>query len=400
MRRTMRCSLPDCSALTELRLARRAARSSCARLIRVALLASALPLHAPAARAQRAPDTTFAGLVARLSEPGGYFDSDNIITNESSYLFVSSQLAKVGVHGGVYVGVGPDQNFSYVALIRPSIAFLLDVRRDNMLEHLLFKSLFALSRNRLEYLCLLLGKPFPPDADQWSGRSIGSIIEYLEKTPTESTTVAAAREASNARIAGFRIPLDARDRSMIDRYRSQFVAEGLETRYSSLGRNNRMDYPSFAQLIVATDRSGRAIGYLADEEAFQFVRSMQLRDRIVPVVGNVAGDKAVRAIGAYASERGLAVSAFYLSNVEQYLINRDGGFDEYARNVKALPHDSASVIIRSYFGRFGMTHPLYVPGRSSLSTSMIEPIDSFLKRVAAGEIRTYADLVFNGYVKP
>jgi hypothetical protein len=400
MRRTMRCSLPDSSALTDRRSTAPSARHSRARVIRVLLFASALSLHAGGARAQRAPDTTFAGLVARLSEPGGYFDSDNIITNESSYLFVSGQLAKVGVRGGVYVGVGPDQNFSYVALIRPSIAFVIDVRRDNMLEHLLFKSLFALSRNRLEYLCLLLGKPFPPDADQWSGRSIGSIIEYLQRTPTESTTVAAAREASNARITGFRIPLDGRDRAMIDRYRAQFVADGLETRYSSLGRNNRMDYPSLAQLIVATDRSGRTIGYLADEDAFQFVRTMQLHDRIVPVVGNVAGDKAVRAIAAYASERGLVVSAFYLSNVEQYLINRDGGFDEYARNVRALPRDSASVIIRSYFGRFGMTHPLYVPGRFSLSTSMIEPIDSFLKRVAAGEVRTYADLVFNGYVKP
>jgi hypothetical protein len=350
--------------------------------------------------AQRAADPEFAALVARLSEPGGYFDSDNIVTNEASYLFVSSQLAKVGVHGGVYIGVGPDQNFSYVALIKPSIAFMLDIRRDNMLEHLLFKSLFALSRNRLEYLCLLFGKPFPPDAERWAGRTAKAIIDYIEKTPTDSAAAAAAREASNARITAFGIPLDARDRAMIDRYRSEFVADGLETRYSSLGRNNRFDYPTFGQLILATDRSGRAIGYLADEDAFQFVRAMQLHDRIVPVVGNVAGDKAVRAIGEYAAQRGLRVSAFYLSNVEQYLINRDGGFDEYTRNVKLLPHDSTSVIIRSYFGRFGMTHPLYVPGPYTLSTSMIEPIDSFLRRVAAGGVRTYADLVFSGYVKP
>lgn len=351
-------------------------------------------------RAQRALDTSFAALVGRLSEPGGYFDSDNIITNEASYLFVSSQLAKVGVHGGVYIGVGPDQNFSYVALIRPSIAFMLDIRRDNMLEHLLFKSLFALSRNRLEYLCLLFGKPFPPDVDRWTSRSITAILDYIQRTPTESTAVAASREASNARISALKVPLDARDRAMIDRYRGEFVEDGLETRYSSLGRNNRMDYPTFGELILATDRAGRAIGYLADEDAFQFVRAMELHGRIVPVVGNVAGDKAVRAIGEYATEHGLRVSAFYLSNVEQYLINRDGGFDEYVRNVKALPHDSASVIIRSYFGRFGRTHPLYVPGRFTLSTSMIEPIDSFLRRVAAGDVRTYTDLVFNGYVKP
>jgi hypothetical protein len=82
------------------------------------------------------------------------------------------------------------------------------------------------------------------------------------------------------------------------------------------------------------------------------------------------------------------------------LLTRDGGFDAYARNVRTLPHDSTSVIIRSYFGRFGMTHPLFVQGVSSISTSMIEPIDTFLRAVAAGDIRTYADLVFNGYVTP
>ena len=81
--------------------------------------------------------------MARTSEPGGYFDSDNIITNEGSYLQVASQLARVHTHGGVYIGVGPDQNFSYVALVRPAIAFMIDIRRDNLLEHLLFKSLFA-----------------------------------------------------------------------------------------------------------------------------------------------------------------------------------------------------------------------------------------------------------------
>jgi hypothetical protein len=127
---------------------------------------------------------------------------------------------------------------------------------------------------------------------------------------------------------------------------------------------------------------------------------MQMRDRIVPVVGNVAGDRAVKAIGAYAREHGLKVSGFYLSNVEQYLLTRDGGFDEYAANVKALPHDSTGVIIRSYFGRFGTAHPLFTPGRGTISASMIERIDSFLKRFQAGEIHSYPDLVFSGYLPP
>lgn len=360
-------------------------------------VAVAAPVRAPA-NAQRTANTSFATLVARLSEANGYFDSDNIITNEVSYLQVASQLEKLGTRGGVYVGVGPDQNYSYLAIIRPQIAFMLDIRRDNLLEHLLFKSLFAMSRNRLEYLCLLLGKPVPSDVERWSVRPITDIIAYLEKTPTDSVTAAATRRASNDRIVRFGIPLDTHDREMIDRYRGQFVLEGLETRYSSLGRNNRMNYPSFGQLIAERDRAGKQRGYLADEAAFQLVRAMHAEGRIVPVVGNVAGDKALRAIGQYAVDRKLRVSALYVSNVEQYLMNRDGGFDTYARNVKALPRDSTSVIIRSYFGR--AQHPLYVASLRNLSTSMIEPIDAFARAHTAGELLSYDRLVFARYITP
>jgi YD repeat-containing protein len=349
--------------------------------------------------AQRAADTSFAGVVARLSEAGGYFDSDNIVTNEASYLHVASQLAKVGVHGGAYIGVGPDQNFSYIALIHPTVAFMLDVRRDNMLEHLLYKSLFVLSRNRLEFLLRLLGKPIPADVDAWANRSIADLLAYVNGGRVDSQAVQSTRRASNERILKFGVPLTVRDQQVIDRYRSTFITEGLDTRFSSLGRNNRYDYPSLGRLIMETDRDGRHLSYLADEKSFQYVRTMQLNDKIIPVVGNVAGDKAVRAIAAYATEHGLKVSAFYLSNVEQYLMGRDGGFDEYVKNVRALPRDSTSVIIRSYFGR-GMPHPLYVPSAGNVSVSMIEPMNSFLRAYAAGELASYSAVVFERYVKP
>jgi hypothetical protein len=355
---------------------------------------------ATTARAQRLSDSTFTALVTHMSEPGGYFDSDNIVTNEASYLQIASQLQKVGTHGGVYIGVGPDQNFSYIAMIRPRIAFMLDIRRDNLLEHLLFKSLFAVARNRMEYLCLLFGKPVPPDVERWTGRPPGEILAELASIKVDSQTVRATAKASNDRIAGYEIPLDKQDRETIDRYRAAFVSEGLDTRYSSIGRNNRDDYPSFGILMMETDREGHQSSYLADESAFQFVRSMQQENRIVPIVGNVAGKGALKAVANYATQHNLVVSAFYLSNVEQYLMGREGGFDDYAKNLGLLPHDSESVIIRSYFGRLGPAHPLYVPARGNISTSMIEPMSSFLRAYATGQIRTYGDLAFNRYITP
>jgi len=88
----------------------------------------------------------FAQYVDQWSEPEGYFDTDNFITNETSYLHVIPELQKRTAPGGVYIGVGPDQNFSYIARLRPSEAFIVDIRRDNLLLHLLFKAIFASSR--------------------------------------------------------------------------------------------------------------------------------------------------------------------------------------------------------------------------------------------------------------
>src|SRR5437868_7743019 len=107
---------------------------------------------------QQSGVTPFASAIAALSEAGGYFDTDNLISNESSYLQVIPELQRRGVHGGAYIGVGPDQNFTYIAEVRPAIAFIIDIRRDNILLHLFFKALFQLSRTREDYLSMLFGR--------------------------------------------------------------------------------------------------------------------------------------------------------------------------------------------------------------------------------------------------
>src|ERR1051325_1873390 len=109
----------------------------------VATLLAALFIATTAASTPRGAKDhkAFAALSARLSEPGGYFDSDNLISNETSYQHVLGKLKEFNVTGGVYIGVGPDQNFTYIAKIRPKLAIIIDIRRDNLLQHLLFKSL-------------------------------------------------------------------------------------------------------------------------------------------------------------------------------------------------------------------------------------------------------------------
>ena len=355
-------------------------------------LAGQAPAAAPAAPTAPESARAFGRLVERLSEPGGSFDTDNLISNERGYLHVLGALARLGVRGGAYVGVGPDQNFSYIARVRPSVAFVVDVRRDNLLQHLMFKALFARARNRAEYLALLLGRPAPADVARWADRPVDAVVAYLDSMPATAESARAAREVVLAGARGSGVALTAADLATIARFHQAFVDAGLGLQFTSTGRAPRSYYPTLRQLVLERDLEGNQASYLAREADFQFVKALQRRDLVVPVVGDLAGPHALAAIGDVVRQRGEQVSAFYTSNVEDYLM-RGGSFGRYARTVAALPRDRRSVIVRSYFGgNFGERHPDAVPGY--FSTQLVQTIDAFATDVAAGGYASYRDLVF------
>lgn len=294
-------------------------------------------------------ETKFATQIARLSEAEGAFDTDNLISNERSYLEVIPALISAGVSGGAYIGVGPDQNFSYIARIRPAIAYIIDVRRDNLLLHLLFKALFANARSRIEYASLLTGRVVPSRRETWTDASVEKIAAYLDSAERDSMSARQLRQRLERTIEGFGVPLSRADLDTIARFHGEFIDAGLSLRFRSHGREPRFYYPTLRELLLATDASGRTWSYLASEDAFQFVRSLEARDAVVPVVGNVSGPHAMRALASAIATRGERVSAFYISNVESYLF-RDGMYITFAENLRRLPHDRRTVMIRSIFG--------------------------------------------------
>ena len=338
----------------------------------------------------RAAEPAFAALVQSLSEPGGYFDSDNLISNETSYLHVVSRLRELGVRGGAYVGVGPDQNYSYIAAVRPAVAYMLDIRRDNALQHLLYKALFARSRNRAEYLCRWLGRRVPADVDRWDERPILQLLAWVDSTPLDSAAAARERRETLRVVASFGVPLSPTDRETILRFHAEFMREGLDLRFSSFRRYNSGMYPTLRRLILERDQRGEMRSYLAREDDWRLVREMHATDRIIPVVGNLAGPTALAAIGGDVRARGLRVTALYTSNAEMY-VWRDGGFDAFAATVTRLPVDPAGVIIRSYFDRSGGTHPLAVPGH--VSVQLLQRFGDFVRLYRAGALATYWDVV-------
>ncbi|HET9274877.1 MAG TPA: hypothetical protein VFN96_02275 [Gemmatimonadales bacterium] len=359
-------------------------------LLALPLLAAGSPARAP----EPVQTTEFARLVARLSEPGGYFDSDNLISNETSYLHAVSKLRALGVSGGAYVGVGPDQSFSYLAAIRPTVAYLIDIRRDNLLMHLMFKALFERSRNRLEYLCRWLGRPVPGDAAAWRDRPIEEIIARVDSLTVDPASATAESAALLRLIATYGVPLSSADSFTIQRFHSEFTRLGLNIRFTSAGRAPRTHYPTLRQLILERDLEGGQANYLATRDGWDFLKELQSRNRIIPVVGDLAGSRAFPAISLEIATRGERVSALYVSNVEMYLW-RDGRFDAFARTAAALPRDSHSVIIRSVFGGGGgQFHPLNNPGH--VSTQLVQALDDFADRHRRSGWTSYWDLVTLG----
>ena len=336
-------------------------------------------------------DTTFAGTVARLSEPPGYFDSDNLISNETSYLHAVTHLRNGGVRGGAYIGVGPDQNFSYIAAIRPAVAFMIDIRRDNMLMHLMFKALFQRSSNRFEYLARWTGKIVPPDVRSWDRASIDSILTYVDSLPADPS--GAETDSIIATVRRYGIPFVVLDTATIRRFHNEFVRQGLDLRFTSSGRQPRYYYPTLRQLILERDLDGNHASYLASEDDWRFLKDLEARDRVIPVTGNLAGTRAFPAITREIIARREKVSALYVSNVEMY-IWRDGSFATFAENAAHLPRDEHSVIIRSFFGGgFGQSHPRNQPDH--VSTQLVQTLEDFARRQATGW-SSYWELVTAG----
>ena len=354
-------------------------------LLLVFLLTATASRVANAARDHK----SFAALSARLSEPGGYFDSDNLISNETSYLHVIGKIRELGVSGGVYVGVGPDQSFSYIAKIRPKLAIIIDIRKDNLLQHLLFKAMFGRSRNRVEYLCTMFGKPFPKTKG-WENRGVKELSEYIDGTASDPKLFEKTSKDIRQDIQKFGIPLTQTDLETIGKVQHAFFSAGLDIRYSSYHRPPRSIYPPYRELLLETDLGGQQQNYFNSEDDFQFIKRLEDQDLIVPVVGDLSGPQAMKAIGQYIAEIKERVSAFYVSNVEFYL-QRQGTFDKFAENLKALPIDNRSVIIRSYFNYYAPAHPQAEPNH--FSTQLMERIDDLIKQCASGECESYNDIV-------
>jgi hypothetical protein len=335
-------------------------------------------------------DKDFWAMIVDLSEDGGFFRFENFISNEEAFQFVIPQLKNTVKPGGVYIGVGPEQNFTYVAAMEPRLSFIIDIRRQNMLEHLLYKALFEVSTNRPDFISRLFSRRRPLGlTDAATARELFEAYGNVKGDPLlfgENM-----RTVTDQLTRKHQFPLTTEDLETIEYVYTVFFEAGPALDYSTGGTfggfgGRRM--PNYADLMTATDREGESRSFLATERNFQIVRQRQERNLIVPLVGDFAGDKTIRQVGAYLRQHDAAVSVFYLSNVEQYLFQQRDGWRLFYSNVESLPLDASSTFIRSASrGNFGQA--TYGMRFMSLLSPMNDVVDEFRQ----GRIRIYYDVL-------
>ncbi|HEU4722840.1 MAG TPA: hypothetical protein VFS59_15885 [Gemmatimonadaceae bacterium] len=380
---------------------------------RLRLLGVALALLVASSAAAQVParlaDSTFWRLMHEYSEPWGTFRSENFVSNETSLQYVIPELTRRIAPGGVYLGVAPDQNFTYIAAVRPSIAFIVDIRHQNAMQHLMYKTLFETSRTRAEFLATLFARAPLEGVDTASTAT--ALFDALAKQPSDSARYRDNLRAILARLTDVhRFALNDSQRVSLGCVYGAFFTQGpdLTYNYASECRNpgafgygigggvvgpgpgggmGRFGFrmPTYQGMITETDSAGVNWSYLGSEARFRAVKEMQERNLIVPLTGNFAGPRALRAVGDWARARGATVTTFYVSNVEQYLFQQGDEAQRFYENVASLPIDSTSTFVRSFAGgrfvsadTFFTLKPQSPNGRSlQLTSSIAETLAAF-----------------------
>ena len=315
-------------------------------LTAVILIASAIALAADTLP-DRLSDEEFWRLATDFSERAGTFQSDNLLSNERWFQRVVPPLVQRARQNRVYVGVGPEQNFTYIVALKPKMAFIVDIRRGNFDFHLIYKALFELSADRAEFVSRLFSRPRP------EGLSAKSTVEEIFSAiasvqPTDTLYSRNMRAIVNHLTKAHQFQLSSADILRMQHIYNAIYVYGPSIQYSTTTNAGRRitREPTYAELMKAADQGGFEHSFLATEDAFEWLKRFETENRLVPVMGDFAGPKALRSVAQYLTERQATVSAFYLSNVEEYL-KQDGKQTTFCANAATLPLDESSTFIRS-----------------------------------------------------
>jgi hypothetical protein len=327
-------------------------------------------------------------MITDFSEEGGSFRFENFLSNELGFQMVIPSL-KDTVKPGVYLGVGPEQNFTYIAALQPKMAFIIDIRRQNMLELMMYRAFFELSPDRADFLSHLFARKRPLHLDaQSTPEELFASYDGIQDDPLLFKKYLS--DAIDLLVKQHKFALSDDDIASIGYVYRVFVKSGPGIDYQAGAAGfGGGGSPTYMDLMTMNDGHGKNRSYLGTEDAYRTMRDMEMKNLIVPLVGDFGGPKAIRTVAQYLKDHDAKVMAFYLSNVEQYLF-QDSAWRRFYGNVAMLPIDGSSQFIRTANngGAQGQFR-----GFSMRFVTLLSPISDILNAFQEGRVRYYGDVL-------
>lgn len=199
------------------------------------------------------------------------------------------------IRGG-YIGVGTDQNLSFIAKARSEYAWLMDF--DPIIVRV----------NKIHVLFLQNAKTYQEFRELWNRKNKKKSFEIV-RTKYESDK---------------------------DEFKLIQIAWNLAFQnYSGVpDRLNELDYMSKKFKLVSFHNS---------PEEYQYIRNLSVEQRIQPVVGDLKGTVSMKSIANASVELKIPIRIVYTSNAEEYFKFHEN----YRTNILSLPIDEKSVMVRT-----------------------------------------------------
>jgi hypothetical protein len=268
-----------------------------------------------------------------------------------------------------------------------------------MIAHLMYKSLIETSKDRADFLSKLFSRPRPSGLDTASTPQ-QLFDAYIAAAPDSALFRRNLADIKTYLTKTHGFAMNDSDSKLMDYTYGAFFGGGPELNYSYPNRFGggfgRGGMPTYATLQQATDSAGKNWAYLATEANYRWLKDFESKNLLVPLVGDFAGPKAIRSVAQYLKDHHAIASAFYTSNVEQYLWQQADEAQRFYRNVATLPLDSTSTFIRSIGGGFrGYSATATFPQArlGGRLPSVISSIQELVAAFEAGKLVTYGDVI-------
>src|SRR5262249_55233470 len=157
-------------------------------------------------------------------------------------------------------------NFTYIVALRPKIAFIIDIRRQNLIQHLMYKALIEMATDRADFLSHLFSRPRPAKlgkdstvTDLFDAYRAAEMDEHLYEGRLASV------EKHLIKDHGFDLSTD--DQTVLSYIMKAFAIGGTSLGYPGPQRSTSPRIlPTYEELMVDIDDDGRQQSYLATED--------------------------------------------------------------------------------------------------------------------------------------